>query len=356
MANGTWRIARSRGNAQLPMLVVAVLAIVIVLIGKSQSGIFDRARSHFSDWTRPVLEAISVPVNAVSEWVGGIGHIFVVYKENLALKEENARLRQWQGAALTLEDRVKRYQLLLNAVPDPALTNVTARVIGRESHPFLDTMILDAGKKDGVMPGQAVVDARGMIGRIFLAGERTSWVILLTDLNSRIPVAIHPGNTQAIMSGDNSGAPGLDTLAQGAQLKDGDQVVTSGDGGLLPPGLPIGTLVADGNAFKVALFADAATSDEVQVISFRNPKEEIPAPSPNDLPASAAGLAPLTTPPPASAATPAANGAAVVNAPPKPQALGAAKPPLPPGAAKAHAAVAPPADATTDPNADPDDQ
>ena len=77
-----------------------------------------------------------------------------------------------------------------------------------------------------------------MIGRIYLAGDRTSWVILLTDLNSRIPVTLEPGNVQAIMAGDNTGAPNLDLLSQqNTALKQGMQVVSSGDGGLLPPGL-----------------------------------------------------------------------------------------------------------------------
>ena len=111
-----------------------------------------------------------------------------VYDENVRLKAENARLKQWQTYAVVLQARVKRYQLLLHAVPDPSLSSVLAHVIGRARRPFLETMILDAGKAEGVKPGQAVIDTRGMIGRIFLAGEHTSWVILLSDLNSRIPV------------------------------------------------------------------------------------------------------------------------------------------------------------------------
>jgi len=152
-----------------------------------------------------------------------------------------------------------------------------------------------------------VVDARGMIGRIFLAGDHTSWVILLTDLNSRIPVAIEPGNIQAIMTGDNTAAPSLETLGQGVQLKDGDQIVTSGDGGLLPSGLQVGTVAADGNIFRSVLLSDAGTSDDVRVLNLKSPPEQPPAPSPNDLPVAAAGLAPLAPP---SVAPPLANGAA----------------------------------------------
>jgi rod shape-determining protein MreC len=296
MANGTWKIARNRSSAQLPLAVFAVLAIVVVLIGKAQSSLFDSARTKLSDWTAPLLKTVNVPVAVVSRWVGSAGEIFSVYQENLRLKEENARLRQWHSAALVLDDRVKRYQLLLNAVPDPTLTTVTARVIGRSSKPFLETMILDAGKVQNVKPGQAVLDARGMIGRIFLSGERTSWVILLTDLNSRIPVVIQPGNIQAMIAGDNTAAPTVETLAQGASLKPGMQVLTSGDGGLIPPGLPIGSLAADGDRFRVALLADAGTADDVQIVDFKSPPDKPPAVTKNDLPATAAGLQPEAPP------------------------------------------------------------
>src|SRR5262249_54775856 len=155
-----------------------------------------------------------------------------VYQDNLKLKKENAELRQWQNAALVQEAQIKRYQALLHAVPDPKLSYRLAHVIGRASQPFLETMILDAGKADGVKPGQAVIDPRGMIGPIFLTGDHTSWVILLSDLNSRIPVMIEPEHAHAIMAGDNELAPLIETLSQGVELKSGDQVITSGDGGL----------------------------------------------------------------------------------------------------------------------------
>lgn len=286
MPNGSWKIARGKGRAQLPLAIVAVLAVVLVLIGKAQSSLFDRARAEFSDWTAPMLEAVRAPLNGVSRWFGSIGDVFTVYQENLRLKEENARLRQWQSAALQLQDRVKRYRLLLNAVPDPALGSLTAHVIGRATRPFLDTMILDAGKNNGVHEGEAVVDPRGMIGRVVLTGRRTSWVILLTDLNSRIPVMIVPGNAPAILAGDNTETPYLETVSPSVKVRAGDQVVTSGDGGLLPPGLPVGVVIADGDGYRVALFADATTSDEVRVVDFKLPREEPPPVSADDLPAS----------------------------------------------------------------------
>jgi rod shape-determining protein MreC len=297
MANGTWRIARTRGGAHLPLIIVAALAVALILIGKAQTSLFDRARAHVMDWMKPALMATREPMVGFNRWVGSIGEIFAVYEENLKLKEENARLHQWHNTAISLNERLKRYELLLHAVPDPALSSLVARVIGRASHPFLQTLILDAGKTNGVKPGQAVVDSRGMIGRIFLTGERTSWVILLTDLNSRIPVTIEPGNAQAIMAGDNSPTPAIETLSQGTQLKVGDQVVSSGDGDILPASLPIGVIVADGQSYRVALFADQTATQDVEVLDFKLPPERPPAPSPKDLPVTAAGLPPAAPPP-----------------------------------------------------------
>jgi rod shape-determining protein MreC len=266
-------------------------------------------RAHATDAMAPVLEKARGPVAGFGRWMGSITEIFTVYQENLKLKEENARLRQWRNVAIVLQGRVGRYQALLHAVPDPQMNRVLARVIGRANRPFLQTMILDAGRDNHVLPGQAVMDARGMIGRIYLTGNRTSWVILLTDLNSRIPVTVTPSsgkgaNIQAMMTGDNSAAPTLDMVSHTVTLHAGDQVTSSGDGGLLPAGLPVGTVVADGaGSWRVALLADAASSQDVEVLNFSKPPEAPPATA--QLPAEAAGLKPAPPPVQATAVAPA---------------------------------------------------
>lgn len=336
MANA-WKIAR-RSNVQLPLILVIALAVVLVLLGKAQGALFDRARAHITDAMAPVLEKARGPVAGFDRWVGSITEIFTVYQENLRLKEENARLRQWRNLAIVLQGRVGRYQALLHAVPDPKMNRVLARVIGRANRPFLQTMVLDAGRSAHVLPGQAVVDARGMIGRVYLAGSRTSWVILLSDLNSRIPVTITSsegkiGNVQAMMSGDNSAMPTLDLMSHTVVLHPGDQVTSSGDGGLLPAGLPVGTVMSDGaGGWRVALLADPGASQDVEILDFFKPPEALPATA--QLPAEAAGLKPeppqpKVPPQPVAAAPVAATPAPTtpIPAPPKPAATQAETPP-----------------------------
>jgi rod shape-determining protein MreC len=304
VANNTWKIAR-RSNAQLPLVIVLALALALVLLGKAQSGLFDRARMRITDLLAPALESLHQPVESFNRWIGSINELFHVYQENLTLKDENARLRQWRNVAVVMQDRVHHYQDMLHAVPDPDVDSVLAQVIGRASRPFLQTMILGAGEANNVKPGEAVVDPRGMIGRIYLAGDHTSWVILLTDLNSRIPVTIASANgktqsLQAIMTGDNSAMPMLDTLSQQVILNEGDQVVSSGDGGLVPPGLAVGTVVGSPGAYRVSLLADPASAEDVEVLAFRKPPENPPpANVSSQLPAVAAGLPPAAPPAPA---------------------------------------------------------
>jgi rod shape-determining protein MreC len=268
MAGLGWRLTRGRGAKQFSLIACAVSALVIALVGKADGAIFDSARAALSDWTAPVLGQVRAPLVGFERWFGNLGTIFTVYRENTELRRENAELHKWQDVALSLESRLERYEHLLNVVPDPKLPFITARVIGEASRPFVRTMILNAGTAQQVKKGQAVVDDRGLLGRIYVTGEHTAWVILLTDLNSRVPVVIESSHRRAILVGDNTPAPQLELDVGDGPIKAGDRVLSTGDGGLLPPDVPVGMVMGEGDAVRVALFAAPGTSDFVHVIDY----------------------------------------------------------------------------------------
>src|ERR1700759_4890776 len=108
MANGAWKVPR-RSNAQLPLVIVLALAVVLVLLGKAQSGLFDRARMRITDWMAPTLESGRAPIEGFNRFIGSIDELFVVYRENLSLKDENARLKQWRNVAVVMQERVLHY-------------------------------------------------------------------------------------------------------------------------------------------------------------------------------------------------------------------------------------------------------
>jgi rod shape-determining protein MreC len=330
MANGTWRIAR-RGSPQLPLLISAILAVLLLLAGKMHFVPFERTRAAITDRMGVFLQKLNTPVVSATRWAGGVGHFFDVYSENLRLKEENARLLQWRGAAVALQSRIGGYERLLKAVPDASYAAITAKVIARSSQPFLETIVLNTGSRDGVRAGQAVVDARGMLGRIYVAGDHTSWVILVDDLNSRIPVLIRPGNVQAILVGNNTNEPALEALPQNTKFKNGADIVTSGDGGLLPAGLPVGLLQVNGRETKVKLYADPLAAEEVRVLDYKSTIEPMPKPSDKQLPGP---TMPLVPPPPPEIKAPVQNA---------PSAAGATAPAQSTVANPAHRANVPPA-------------
>jgi rod shape-determining protein MreC len=280
-------------------VLAGLLAALLLIAGKAHFVPFERARAAISDHTGSFLQALNAPAVEVTRWISGIGHFFDAYSENQRLRDENARLLQWRGAALSLQDRIRHYQLLLKTAPDTSFGAVTAQVVARSSQPFLETIVLNAGRRNGVKAGQAVVDSRGLLGRIYVVGDHTSWVVLLNDLNSRIPVQVRPGNVQAILAGNNTSEPSLDALPSNARLKTGGDVVTSGDGGLLPAGVPVGVLAIRGREVKVQPYADPLATDEVRILDFKSPVELMPKPA-DSLPLPAKLEPP---PPPASAKT-----------------------------------------------------
>ncbi len=277
MVRAGWKWTRGRGTKQLPILICAVIAVGAAVAGRTHAVFFDSARAALSDWSAPALSGLRAPLTAMQSWTGSVAGIFTVYSENAQLRQENAELHKWQQVALSLEDRLRRYQQLLNAVPDEKTPFITARVIGESSRPFVRTMILNAGTANQVRKGQAVVDQRGLLGRIYVSGENTSWVILLTDLNSRVPVVIEPSHRRAILAGDNTPAPQLELDVGEGPIRSGDRVLSTGDGGLLPPDLPVGVVTGNGENARVVLFATAASADAVNILDYRVPEPPVPA-------------------------------------------------------------------------------
>ena len=266
-----WKWARGRGTKQLPIIVCAIIALGTAILGRAHSPIFDTARAALSDWTAPALGSFRGPLTSIQGWAAGFGSFFTTYSDNAELRRENAELHKWQQVALSLEDRLRGYQRLLNAVPDEKTPFVTARVIGESSRPFVKTLILNAGSAQRVNKGQAVVDERGLLGRIYVTGEKTSWVILLTDLNSRVPVVVQPSHRRAILVGDNTPAPQLELDVGEGPVQAGDRVLSTGDGGLLPPDVPVGMVTGNGADARVVLFATAGTADAVNILDYRVP-------------------------------------------------------------------------------------
>ena len=223
-----------------------LLAVGIMLIGKADPTLYERTRMVIADIATPVIGALSSPVAAGAELIEEAKHLLVAYDENTALREENERLRHWHAVAQGLESENARLRSLLNFAPEAEAAFITGRIIGDSGGAFLRSVLVDVGAREGVRKGIAAVDNNGLVGRVAEVGQRSARILLITDLNSRIPVFVGDNRERAILAGDNSDLARLVYLPPERSVGPGDLVITSGHGGAFPAGLPVGVVVATG--------------------------------------------------------------------------------------------------------------
>jgi rod shape-determining protein MreC len=254
------------------LIFLLTLSLAFLVLGKANPPLMEGLRTNVIEGAAPVLEVLSRPVSALNYMVTEGQGLFFLHDENQRLKEENARLLHWQTVARRLEQESAEFRELLNVRGDPKSSFASARVIGDTGGPFVHTLLVNAGRKDGILKGQAVVNGEGLIGRVVETASGSSRVLLLTDLNSRVPVLVESSRHRAALTGDNTDFPQLSFLPLNAKVAAGDRIITSGHGGLLPPGLPVGVVRSvEGGVVRVQPFVDRNRVEFVSAINFNMP-------------------------------------------------------------------------------------
>jgi len=247
-----------------------LLAALLLVVSKADLRLVHWLGGVVSDLYAPALSVLQQPVRLTRSIGEEVGALLALRSENARLRAELAELRHWREEAVRLEveNRALRRMLAMPVVPGTARQTV-ARVVGDSGGPFRHARLLDAGADRGITAGMPVMDEHGLVGRVLEAGRRSARILLLTDLNSRIPVVVAPSGDHAILEGDNSRRPRLGFLPLDPSLAPGDRVVTSGRDGLLPLGLPVGEIEeVSEHAVTVRPFADWDRLDYVVVLQY----------------------------------------------------------------------------------------
>src|SRR3546814_20185821 len=138
----------------------------------------------------PVLDAVSQPVDTISCSIEQAESFTRLSAENQALREQNARLLQWQAVARRLEAENAALRDLKNMVPDPAMSYLTARVVADPAGAFVRTVLINAGARTGVAKVQAAITGDGLSGRISAVGQRSARALLLTVITRHVPALV----------------------------------------------------------------------------------------------------------------------------------------------------------------------
>ena len=265
------RLAVPSGSlSQRVVLATLIMAAFgITLLGKAETALYERLRAGVVDFVAPIMNVMARPAATVADAIEGINELSRLREENAKLRGQNERLLRWQAAGLKLSGENDRLRGLLRFVPETEIDFVTARVVGDSGGVFVRSIVVVAGARDGVAKGQAAMTGDGLIGRVVSVGSRSARILLITDLNSRIPVIFEESRERAILAGDNTAAPKISFLRHGARINTGDRIVTSGHGGVLPPGLPIGIVSSvAGEEIQVRPFASLDRLEFVRVIAY----------------------------------------------------------------------------------------
>jgi rod shape-determining protein MreC len=250
-----------------PLLIL--LAAAIILVGKADQTMFDSLRTKLTDDAAPALDVLSRPIAAAGTAVDRMRGVVTMYQDNLRLEAENRRLLQWQQVAMKLSGDNRELRRLLKVVPDTAVSYVTARVIANSGGGYVRTVMINAGSEQGLARGQAAITGAGLVGRLTEVGSRAARVLLLTDLNSRIPVVVAGSRLNAMLAGDNSEQPRLVYATEPEALKIGDRIVTSGEGGVFPPGLPVGLVASfEHGTARVEPFVELSQLGHVLIVDY----------------------------------------------------------------------------------------
>ncbi len=251
----------------LPVLIAA--AFGLMLLGKADTVIAERARMALADALAPIYAALAEPLSVVRDGVAGVTDLWEIRADNARLRDENERLRRWQSVALALDAENQRLKANLHWIPDPAPSYVTARVVADAGGVYAKAVLLSVGPNHGIRKGEIALDERGLVGRITEVGARTARVLLITDLNSRIPVILENSRAHAILIGTNGPRPRLLYWPEGTLPQEGERVVTSAEASAFPANLPIGTVhFTSANVPEVAPMAMLDRLEVVRIFDY----------------------------------------------------------------------------------------
>ena len=259
-----------RGFAQrCALLLLLGASIVLLMVGRTDPKTFEEARTSLTDSIAPILDAFSRPLATISVIVDNVRELTNLRQINVALKAENAHLLQWQQAARTLLAENDQLRTLMNFANEAAVNSVVGRVIGNASGPFIRSLLVNAGLREGVKPGHAAVTGDGLLGRVASAGEQSSRILLISDLNSRIPVLVESSRARAVLAGDNTRRPRLTFFSANVEIEIGSRIVTSGHGGMFPTGIAIGTVTEIGDAgIRIEPFSSPDRLEFIRLVDF----------------------------------------------------------------------------------------
>ena len=259
-----------KGNQQRFSLIGLIFfSIGLLILSKINLPVSNYLKITLNEIVYRASFIVSVPEKKIQDFSYKIQDHYNVYNDYILVKERIKTLESKKYETQFLEEENKRLKKTISEYIYKS-DELIAKVLIDKNSPFLKSIIVNKGSKDRVKLGMAVLDETYLVGKIVEVNYSTSRALLVSDLNSKIPVGIEPGNIQSILSGTGKQNGKIEYLESDLLIKDKSIVYTSGSGGLFKPGIPVGIYhkETEENYEIVNFFSKLSQLTFVKLVSF----------------------------------------------------------------------------------------
>lgn len=263
------------------LVILFLAALTLMILHKNTNPMVEQTSGVATSAVAMIVDVLVVPAKFMTQGYDFFRELAFIKKDNKLLKEENRKLRTLKDKYDALLVENKLLSDLLNYVPLPETAFVSARVVAEENDAFAHSLVAYVGDNN-VVKGDVVLSDLGVVGRVDRVANRYAKIILITDINSNVPVIVEGTRMRGILSGDNTNMPKLMFVPLDAEINVGDKIVTSGVSGVFPAGLPVGHVVGVSKyEIKVKPMAAMEKLEYVKIVKYGLegvlPQEEEPA-------------------------------------------------------------------------------
>ena len=258
---------KKKDKQKFSLLTLLFLSILVIILSNYNFKVIQLIKIGINEFTYRASFLISTPENKIQKINSQIKDHLKVYDnyKNLELELEKLKQKKLTNNFLKMENEKLR-DLINESINS---NEILARVLIDKESPFLRSIILNKGTKDKLKIGMAVVDEVHLVGKVIEVNFTNSRVLLLSDLNSKIPVVLEPIGMQAVVSGTGSTNGKIQyTKEEYSDDINNQEIIayTSGLGGLFKPGLPVGK-ISRVNPHEIVFFSDFKQLEYVKIIS-----------------------------------------------------------------------------------------
>ncbi len=249
------------------LIVLLFFSVGLIVLGKFNFFALNYLKVGINELVYRTSFVASLPEKYIGYSFKAVEKHIKIYKDYNLIEEKLNKLTTKKYETNFLKSENERLKKILEDITYSSKA-VIAKVLIDKQSPFLKSIIINRGSKNDLKKGTAVLSDNYLIGKIVEVNYTTSRVLLLSDLNSRVPVSLEPGSVQSILSGDGKNSGKIQYTKDKTYIKPGSIIYTSGTGGLLKPGIPIGKIYKIENLNIANFFVDFTQLRYVQVYSY----------------------------------------------------------------------------------------